>query len=137
VRIAELRQALRAAGVDDVAYRLRGEPWDPAGPGPNHGGIALLRSGPAAALHLSDSLVSVLSSWAQSIKTLNRELQNRQDGKYDGEWQRLFHEGMGLAQRLARELGPARTVTYIGLVNGGLSTRTTMTWQGDKRIEGA
>jgi hypothetical protein len=45
VRIAELRQALRAAGVDDVAYRLQGEPWDPAGPGPNHGGIALLRSG--------------------------------------------------------------------------------------------
>jgi hypothetical protein len=92
---------------------------------------------PVAALYLSHNLVSGLAAWAQSINTtLNRQLQDRQDGKYDGEWQRLFHEGMGLAQRLARELGPARTVTYIGLVNGGLSTRTTMTWQGDKRIEG-
>ncbi|WP_037569253.1 hypothetical protein [Phaeacidiphilus oryzae] len=44
MRITELRPALRTAGVDDAVYRLEGEPWNPAGPGPDHGGIALLRS---------------------------------------------------------------------------------------------
>lgn len=90
---------------------------------------------PVAALRLSDDLVDALRAWAQSIDTtLNLQLRDREDGKYDAEWQRLFHEGTDLAERTARELGPARTVTYKGLANGGLDALTSITWQGDRRL---
>jgi hypothetical protein len=86
---------------------------------------------PAAALHLSDGLVAGLYAWADGINTtLNLDIQDREDGKYDSEWQRLFREGMHLARQVARELGPARTVTYKGLAHGGLTALTSVTWQG-------
>ncbi|MET9758500.1 hypothetical protein ABZ016_05500 [Streptomyces sp. NPDC006372] len=42
--------------------------------------------------------------------------------------------GRGLSERLAREIGPARTVTYQGVANGGLAAMTSVTWQGDRRL---
>ncbi|MFC4464508.1 hypothetical protein ACFPH6_08005 [Streptomyces xiangluensis] len=90
---------------------------------------------PAAALDLSDGLVADLYAWAGSIDTtLNLDLRDREDGKYDAEWERLFHEGMELARRLAHELGPDRTVTYKGLAHGGLAVLTSITWQGDRQL---
>ncbi|MFE3825879.1 hypothetical protein [Streptomyces sp. NPDC059092] len=90
---------------------------------------------PAAALPLSDGLVAALYTWAESIDTtLNLDLRDREDGKYDGEWQRLFREGTDLAVRTAHELGPARKVTYKGLAHGGLEALTSVTWQGDRRL---
>ena len=83
---------------------------------------------PAAALNLSDELVSALYAWADEIDTtLNLDLRDREDGKYDTEWQKLFHRGSELAQRVARELGPIRTVTYKGVAHGGLSAMTSIT----------
>ncbi|MGW2720552.1 hypothetical protein [Streptomyces sp. NPDC001492] len=82
---------------------------------------------PAAALDLSDGLVADLRAWARSIDdTLNLSLRDRVDGKYDSEWERLFRAGSALAQRLADELGPSRTVTYKGLANGGLAAITSV-----------
>ncbi|KOT37538.1 hypothetical protein ADK41_19455 [Streptomyces caelestis] len=90
---------------------------------------------PAAALDLSDGLVSSLRAWADEIDTtLNLDLRDREEGKYDTVWQRLFHQGMELAQQVAHELGPARTVTYKGLAHGGLAAMTSVTWQGDRQI---
>ncbi|WP_405602223.1 hypothetical protein OG741_27390 [Streptomyces sp. NBC_01410] len=90
---------------------------------------------PAAALALSDGLVAGLYAWAESIDTtLNLDLRDREEGKYDLEWERLFHEGMELARRVAHELGPARKVTYRGLANGGLAALTSITWQGDRQL---
>ncbi|MFR9795099.1 hypothetical protein ACL02U_04205 [Streptomyces sp. MS06] len=90
---------------------------------------------PAAALDLSDDLAAALYRWAQDIDTtLNLELRDREDGKYDAGWQRLFQEGTDLAQRVAHELGPARTVTYKGLAHGGLTALTSVTWQGDRQL---
>ncbi|MFI6494538.1 hypothetical protein [Streptomyces sp. NPDC050564] len=90
---------------------------------------------PAAALHLPDELVAGLYAWAAGIdNTLNLDVRDREDGKYDAEWQRLFREGMELARRVAHELGPARTVTYKGLAHGGLAALTSVTWQGDREL---
>ncbi|GGX36688.1 hypothetical protein [Streptomyces noursei] len=90
---------------------------------------------PAAALDLSDNLIADLYTWAKSIDTtLNLDLRDREEGKYDAEWERLFQEGMDLAKRVAHELGPARTVTYKGLANGGLAALTSITWQGDRQL---
>ncbi|WP_046494124.1 hypothetical protein [Streptomyces odonnellii] len=90
---------------------------------------------PAAALPLSDDLVAALYTWADSINTtLNLEVRDRKDGKYDTEWQRLFREGTDLAERTAHELGPARTVTYKGLAHGGLDALTSVTWRGDREL---
>ncbi|SCF97613.1 hypothetical protein [Streptomyces sp. Ncost-T10-10d] len=90
---------------------------------------------PAAALVLSDDLVAALYMWAESIDTtLNLHLRDREDGKYDAEWQRLFREGLDLAEQIAHELGPARTVTYKGLAHGGLAALTSVTWQGDREL---
>ncbi|MFI1165386.1 hypothetical protein ACH4UM_17685 [Streptomyces sp. NPDC020801] len=90
---------------------------------------------PAAALSLSGGLVADLHTWAESIDTtLNLELRDREDGRYDAEWDRLFHQGMELAERVAHELGPSRTVTYKGLANGGPAALTSVSWQGDRRL---
>jgi len=90
---------------------------------------------PAAALDLSDGLVADLYAWAESIDTtLNLDLRDREDGKYDAEWDRLFRGGSTLAQRLAHELGPSRTVTYKGLAHGGLAAITSVSWRGDRQL---
>ncbi|GHG97887.1 hypothetical protein [Streptomyces lanatus] len=90
---------------------------------------------PAAALDLSDGLVSSLYAWADGIDTtLDLDLRDREDGKYDAEWERLFREGVELARRVAHELGPARTVTYKGVAHGGLAALTSVTWQGDRQM---
>ncbi|GAA4314242.1 hypothetical protein GCM10023086_35440 [Streptomyces venetus] len=83
---------------------------------------------PAAALHLSDDLVTAFYQWKGAIETT---LMNDGD---DDEWQRLFEEGRDLSERLARELGPARTVTYRGIANGGLAAMTSVTWRGDHQL---
>ncbi|MER5694713.1 hypothetical protein ACWDBO_34645 [Streptomyces mirabilis] len=91
--------------------------------------------GPVGSLHLSEELVADLYAWAKSIDaTVNLDLRDREDGKYDDEWERLFHEGTELARRVAHELGPARKVTYKGLANGGTAAMTSVTWQGDRRV---
>ncbi|WP_328378647.1 hypothetical protein OG372_25420 [Streptomyces sp. NBC_01020] len=90
---------------------------------------------PAAALALSDDLVAGLYTWAKNIDTtLNLDLRDREEGKYDDEWQRLFREGHDLAQQVAHELGPERTVTYKGLANGGPAALRSVTWQGDQEL---
>lgn len=90
---------------------------------------------PAAGLDLSEELVADLYAWAKSIDTtLNLYVRDREEGKYEDEWQRQFREGMELARRVAHELGPARKVTYKGLANGGLAAMTSVTWQGDQEI---
>lgn len=90
---------------------------------------------PAAGLDLSDELVAGLYAWAKSIDTtLNLELRDREDGKYDSDWDRLFREGKELARQLAHEVGPDRTVTYKGLVHGALGMLTAIRWQGDRQL---
>ncbi|WP_105974365.1 hypothetical protein [Streptomyces geranii] len=90
---------------------------------------------PAAALSLSEDLVADLYRWARAIDdTLNADLRDQVDGKYDAEWERLFHEGAELAKRVAHELGPDRTVTYKGLANGGLAALTLVRWRGDRQV---
>ncbi|MFJ9905202.1 hypothetical protein ACIRVK_20280 [Streptomyces sp. NPDC101152] len=87
---------------------------------------------PAAALDLSEGLVSDLYAWAKGIDdTLNRELRDREEGKYEAEWEQLFRAGSALARRLAQELGPSLTVSYKGLANGGLTALTSISWRGD------
>ncbi|MFE5033068.1 hypothetical protein [Streptomyces sp. NPDC056683] len=90
---------------------------------------------PAAGLALSDGLVADLYTWAKAIDTtLNLYLRDRDEAKHEDEWQRLFHEGAELTKRVARESGPARRVTYKGVANGGLTTMTSVTWQGDRQV---
>jgi len=90
---------------------------------------------PAAALHLSDGLVSALYAWAAGIDTtLDLLIRDRDEATCDGEWQRLFREGGDLARQVAHELGPTRTVTYKGLAHGGLAVLTSVTWRGDRRV---
>jgi hypothetical protein len=64
--------------------------------------------------------------------TLNLDIQDQESGKCDAEWDRLFHEGLDLGKRLARELGPARKVTYKGTANGGLAAMTSVSRRGDR-----
>ncbi|MFF3763225.1 hypothetical protein ACFYYR_03940 [Streptomyces sp. NPDC001922] len=90
---------------------------------------------PAAALTLSDGLVSGLYAWAKGIDGLvNRLVQDRDEGTHDEEWQRLFREGRELARRVAHEIGPDRQVTYKGMAHGGLSVLTSVTWQGEREV---
>ncbi|MEV7324493.1 hypothetical protein [Streptomyces sp. NPDC093970] len=90
---------------------------------------------PAAGLDLSEELVADLHAWAAANDTtLDLYLRDREEGRYDDTWQRLFREGQELARRVARETGPARKVTYRGLANGGLSTMTCRTWQGEVEL---
>ncbi|MFI6015526.1 hypothetical protein ACIBAG_43340 [Streptomyces sp. NPDC051243] len=65
---------------------------------------------------------------------MNLDLRDLVDGKYEGEWERLFREGEELARRLAHELGPDRTVTYKGVAHGGPAALTAVTWQGCRRL---
>ncbi|MFE1315346.1 hypothetical protein [Streptomyces sp. NPDC058755] len=91
---------------------------------------------PAAGLYLSDDLVSAFHTWARRIdETLEKELPYQGEDRYADEWQRLFRQGTDLSERLAHELGPARTVTYKGLANGGLAALTSVTWQGDHQVK--
>ncbi|WP_405444513.1 hypothetical protein OG350_37510 [Streptomyces achromogenes] len=90
---------------------------------------------PAAGLWLSDDLVAAFKSWARQIdETLEQDLPHQEEDRHAAEWQRLFREGREISKRLAHELGPARTVTYMGLANGGLTTITSETWQGDRQV---
>ncbi|MCD9878143.1 hypothetical protein [Streptomyces guryensis] len=82
---------------------------------------------PAAALDLSDGLVAGLYGWARSIDdTLDLDVRDREEGRYDAEWDRLFRQGSAPAQQLADELGPSRTVTYKGLAHGGPAAVTSV-----------
>ncbi|MET9535826.1 MULTISPECIES: hypothetical protein [unclassified Streptomyces] len=86
-------------------------------------------------LALSDGLVADLYAWAKNIDiTLDLDVRDREEGKYDDEWQRLFLEGHGLAQQVAHELGPERTVPYKGLANSEIAPLTSVTWQGDQEL---
>lgn len=90
---------------------------------------------PAAALALSDGLVADLYGWAQSIdSTVDLDVRDRVDGKYDAEFERLFRAGTELARRVAHEVGPDRTVTYKGLANGGPAALTSVSWRGDRQV---
>jgi hypothetical protein len=71
---------------------------------------------PDAALGLSDALVADLDAWARDIDAaMNTWLADRDDARWDTAFRRLHEEGEDLAERLARELGPERTVTYKGV----------------------
>ena len=71
---------------------------------------------PRAALGLSDALVTGLSAWAKDIDAaMNTWLADRDDVRWDAAFRRLHEEGEALAERLARELGPGRTVSYEGV----------------------
>jgi len=90
---------------------------------------------PAAALDLSDGLVAGLYTWAADIDaTVNLDLRDRVEGKYDSAWERLYQEGAELARRVAREVGPERVVTYTGTVNGGLAALTRVAWRGERQV---
>ncbi|MEU2286480.1 hypothetical protein ABZ614_31895 [Streptomyces sp. NPDC013178] len=71
---------------------------------------------PRAALGLSDALVTDLYGWARDIDAaMNTWLADRDDARWDAAFRRLHEEGEDLAERLARELRPRRTVTYEGV----------------------
>ncbi|MER5197717.1 hypothetical protein ACWD3J_00245 [Streptomyces sp. NPDC002755] len=71
---------------------------------------------PGAALGLSDVLVADLSAWARGIDAaMNTWLADRDDIRWDAAFLRLHEEGETLAERLARELAPGRTVGYEGV----------------------
>ncbi|MEU3931702.1 hypothetical protein AB0E85_06585 [Streptomyces sp. NPDC029044] len=84
---------------------------------------------PAAGLRLTDGLAAAFHRWAMEIETTLTA-----DGD-DDRWRLLFLEGEELSRRLARELGPARTVTYRGIANGGLASLTKVTWRGDQQVQ--
>ncbi|MFE3634373.1 hypothetical protein [Streptomyces sp. NPDC059168] len=90
---------------------------------------------PAAGLYLPDGLVTDFRAWVRRIEeTLEKDLPHQEEDRFADAWQGLFREGRHLSERLARELGPARTVTYKGLANGGLAALTTETWRGDRQV---
>lgn len=71
---------------------------------------------PRAGLGLSDALVADLSAWAKAIDAgMNTWLADRDDVGWDAAFLRLHEEGETLAERLARELAPGRTVSYEGV----------------------
>ncbi|MFJ1804597.1 MULTISPECIES: hypothetical protein [unclassified Streptomyces] len=71
---------------------------------------------PRAALGLSEALVADLTAWARGIDAaMNTWLADRDDVRYDAMFLRLHEEGETLAERLARELAPGRTVSYEGV----------------------
>ncbi|MEV0276368.1 hypothetical protein AB0I22_08300 [Streptomyces sp. NPDC050610] len=70
----------------------------------------------AAALGLSEELVADLYAWAAEIDAaMETWLRNRDDAELEAAYERLRGDGSQLAERLGRELGPGRTVTYRGL----------------------
>ncbi|WP_075734364.1 hypothetical protein [Streptomyces acidiscabies] len=90
---------------------------------------------PLAAMELSEGLTGALRAWAYAIDdALHLWLRDRVDWRYESECERLLQEGFGLAERVAGEVGATRTVTYKGLVNGGLGAMTSVSWRGDRRI---
>jgi hypothetical protein len=71
---------------------------------------------PKAALGLSAALVADLSAWARDIDAgMNTWLADRDDARWDAAFLRLHEHGETLAERLATELAPGRTVTYEGV----------------------
>lgn len=71
---------------------------------------------PAAALGLSDELVDDLYEWAHDVDAaMNQWLQDRDDDRDNARRRELDLRGRQLAERLRREIGPARTVTYGGV----------------------
>ncbi|GHA10452.1 hypothetical protein ACFOOM_32095 [Streptomyces echinoruber] len=71
---------------------------------------------PAAALGLSDDLIAALYQWAKDIDAvMERWLTERDDAARDAAYERLDREGRQLTRRVARALGPGRTVTYGGV----------------------
>ncbi|WP_327315431.1 hypothetical protein [Streptomyces sp. NBC_01235] len=71
---------------------------------------------PQAALGLSATLAADLSAWARDIDAaMNTWLADRDDARWDAAVLRLHEEGETLAERLATELAPGRTVTYQGV----------------------
>ncbi|MET9791711.1 hypothetical protein [Streptomyces canus] len=71
---------------------------------------------PAAGLDLSDELVVDLYRWAADFDGgMEQYLNDRDDTKDDARRGELDLRGRDLAERVAREAGPARTVTYGGL----------------------
>ncbi|MFF1721047.1 hypothetical protein [Streptomyces sviceus] len=71
---------------------------------------------PTAGLDLSDGLVADLYRWAADFDAgMEQYLKDRDDAKDDERRGALDLRGRDLAARVAREAGPARTVTYGGL----------------------
>lgn len=71
---------------------------------------------PAAALHLSDGLVADLYQWAKDIDAnMELYLKERDDDSDDARRRALEQRGERLAERVDRETGPGRIVTYAGL----------------------
>ncbi len=66
-----------------------------------------------AVMHLSEGLVADLYQWAKDFDTgMERYLRDRDDAADDVRRGELDLRGQELAERIARELGPARQVTY-------------------------
>lgn len=71
---------------------------------------------PTAGLDLSDELVADLYRWAADFNAgMEQYLRDRDDARDDERRRELDLRGRDLAARVAREAGPARTVTYGGL----------------------
>ncbi|MDQ0601333.1 hypothetical protein QF037_005678 [Streptomyces canus] len=71
---------------------------------------------PAAALDLSDGLVDDLNRWARDITAaMDTWLTDRDDAALTAAHDRLRDVGRELTERVAREVGPGRTVTYGGV----------------------
>ncbi|MFK4102657.1 hypothetical protein ACI2L1_21750 [Streptomyces sp. NPDC019531] len=71
---------------------------------------------PTAGLDLSDELVADLYKWAADFNAgMEQYLNDRDDVRDDERRRELDLRGRDLAARVAREAGPARTVTYGGL----------------------
>lgn len=71
---------------------------------------------PAAALGLSDELIDDLHGWSADFDAnMELYLKERDEDRDDARRRELDRRGEELAERVARELGPGRTVTYAGL----------------------
>ncbi|PWG11118.1 hypothetical protein DF268_23275 [Streptomyces sp. V2] len=87
------------------------------------------------ALGLSEGLAEALGAWARDVDAaVNLWLRDREDRAYEEVCERLYREGLGLAERVAREVGGGRTVTYKGLANGGFAGMASVRWRGDRRV---
>ncbi|BBC33616.1 hypothetical protein SGFS_049100 [Streptomyces graminofaciens] len=72
---------------------------------------------PTAALGLSDDLVAGLYRWAADFDAaMNDYVSARDEDEFDARKRELERVGESLAERLAAELGPGRTVNYLGVV---------------------
>ncbi|MHC5903633.1 hypothetical protein ACVNF4_06920 [Streptomyces sp. S6] len=89
---------------------------------------------PVAAVEVPRELSDVFRAWARGIDVaLDQWTRDRLDFAYEVECERLFKEGRGLAERLAKYVGAGRRVTYLGLANGGLSSMSWDSWVGEHR----